>query len=95
MSSGRRNWEHVILFYAFSDSVRRIIFITNAIEALHSKLRRAVRTKGHFPRVTRPQPNCFTWSSRGTLPTNGAPTREWFEANNQLAVIFLDRFPTT
>jgi len=28
---------------------RRIIYTTNAIEALNSKLRRAVRTRGHFP----------------------------------------------
>jgi transposase-like protein len=29
--------------------IRRIICITNAIEALNAKLRRAVRTHGHFP----------------------------------------------
>ncbi len=32
-----------------SRAVRRIIYTTNAIEALNSKLRRAVRTRGHFP----------------------------------------------
>ena len=29
--------------------MRRIIYTTNAIEALHAKLRRAVRARGHFP----------------------------------------------
>jgi putative transposase len=47
--SWRRNWEHVVPFFAFPESVRRIIYTTNAIEALNSKLRRAVRTRGHFP----------------------------------------------
>lgn len=47
--SWRRNWEHVVPFFAFSESVRRIIYTTNQIEALNSKLRRAVRTRGHFP----------------------------------------------
>ena len=47
--SWRRNWEHVIPFFAFPEAVRRIIYTTNAIEALNSKLRRAVRTRGHFP----------------------------------------------
>src|SRR5215203_4357752 len=46
--SWRRNWELVIPFFAFPEGVRRIIYTTNAIEALNSKLRRAVRTKGHF-----------------------------------------------
>jgi putative transposase len=45
----RRNWDHVIPFFAFPESVRRIIYTTNAIEALNSKLRRTVRTRSHFP----------------------------------------------
>lgn len=36
-------------FFAFPEAVRRIIRTTNAIEALNSKLRRAVRARGHFP----------------------------------------------
>ena len=47
--SWRRNWSEVIPFFAFPDDVRRIIYTTNAIEALNAKLRRAVRTRGHFP----------------------------------------------
>ena len=47
--SWRRNWQHVVPFFAFPASVRKIIYTTNAIEALNSKIRRAVRTRGHFP----------------------------------------------
>ena len=47
--SWRRAWAEVIPFFAFPDEVRRIIYTTNAIEALNSKLRRAVRARGHFP----------------------------------------------
>ena len=47
--SWRRHWDQVIPFFAFPQGVRRIIYTTNAIEALNSKLRRAVRTRGHFP----------------------------------------------
>ena len=47
--SWRRNWSEVIPFFAFPDEVRRIIYTTNAIESLNAKLRRAVRTRGHFP----------------------------------------------
>ncbi len=36
-------------FFAFPESVRRIIYTTNQIEALNSELRRAVQTGGHFP----------------------------------------------
>ena len=47
--SWRRNWEQVIPFFAFPESVRRIIYTTNAIEALNAKLRRAVRTQRPLP----------------------------------------------
>src|SRR4051812_28951230 len=44
--SWRRAWGEVVPFYA---EVRRLLYTTNAIEALNSKLRRAVRARGHFP----------------------------------------------
>src|SRR4051794_19674754 len=47
--SWRRAWGEVVPFYAFPGEVRRLLYTTNAIEALNSKLRRAVRARGHFP----------------------------------------------
>ena len=43
------SWEHVIPFLAFPPEVRRVIYTTNAIEALNRQLRKAIKTKGHFP----------------------------------------------
>ena len=45
----RRAWNEVIPFLDYPPEVRRLIYTTNAIEALNSKIRRAVRTRGHFP----------------------------------------------
>ena len=42
-------WEHVIPFLAFPPEVRRVIYTTNAIEALNRQLRKAIKTKGSFP----------------------------------------------
>ena len=36
-------------FFAYPMEVRKIIYTTNAIESLHSQLRKAVRVRGHFP----------------------------------------------
>jgi putative transposase len=47
--SWRRAWPEVVPFYAFHPDVRRLIYTTNAIESLNSKLRRAIRARGHFP----------------------------------------------
>lgn len=89
--SWRRNWEHVIPFFAFPEGVRRIIYTTNAIEALNSKLRRAVRTRGHFPGHDAAMKLLY-------LVLNNAaeewkrPPREWVEAKTQFAVVFGERF---
>jgi len=40
----------VILFFAFPEEVRKIIYTTNAIESLNASVRKAVRNKGAFPR---------------------------------------------
>lgn len=49
VQSWERAWEKVIPFYAFPAEVRKVIYTTNAIEALNVKLRRAVRARRHFP----------------------------------------------
>ena len=45
----RDSWEYVIPFLAFPPDVRRVIYTTNPIEALNRQLRKAIKTKGHFP----------------------------------------------
>jgi transposase-like protein len=45
----REPWQHVIPFLAFEPEVRRVIYITNAIEAPNRQLRKAIRTKGCLP----------------------------------------------
>lgn len=44
--SWRRAWTEVVPLYALHFDVRRILYTTNAIEALNAKLRRAVRARG-------------------------------------------------
>src|SRR5207248_10369777 len=42
-------WEYVTPFLAFPPELRRVVYTTNAVEALSRQLRRAIKTKGHFP----------------------------------------------
>jgi transposase-like protein len=39
----------VIPFFAFPPEVRRVVYTTNAIESVHSRLRKIIKTRGHFP----------------------------------------------
>jgi putative transposase len=45
----RRAWEHVVPFFAFAPGVRKMIYTTNAVEALHRSLRKIIKTRGSFP----------------------------------------------
>ena len=47
-------WEHVIPFLAFPDEVRRVIYTTNAIEALNRQLHRRSRPRAASPTRTPP-----------------------------------------
>ena len=47
--SWRRHWAEITPFFAFSAKVRKLIYTTNAIESLHSGVRKTIRNKGHFP----------------------------------------------
>jgi putative transposase len=92
--SWRRNWPAVIPFFAFHEDVRRIIYTTNAIEALHSKLRRAVRGRGHFPTDESAIKLLFLVLSLAQKEWK-MPPREWGLARAQLAILFEDRFSLT
>lgn len=89
--SWRRHWDQVIPFFAFPEGMRRIIYTTNAIEALNSKLRRAVRTRGHFPGDDAAMKLLYLVLNKAAEDWK-RPPREWSEAKTQFAVIFGERF---
>ena len=82
--SWRRNWDLVIPFFAFPEGVRKIIYTTNAIEALNSKLRRAIRTRGHFPSDDAAAKLLYLVLNHAAADWK-RPPREWFEAKTQLS----------
>jgi putative transposase len=89
----RRHWAAVIPFFAFPGDVRRIIYTTNAIEALNAKLRRAVRTRGHFPTDDSALKLLFLVLNLAEREWR-MPPREWAMAKAQFAILFEERFRT-
>jgi transposase-like protein len=65
--------------------------VTNAIEALNSKLRRAVRARGHFPNDEAALKLLFLVLNRSEKEWK-MPPREWAAAKAQMAVMFAERF---
>jgi len=86
-------WEYVIPFLAFPAEVRRVIYTTNAIEALNRQLRKAIKTKGHFPNEDAARKLIYL------AVTNAVPqwtrTRNWTSALLAFKIHFGDRLPDT
>jgi putative transposase len=87
----RRNWTQVIPFFAFPEAVRKIIYTTNAIEALNAKARRAVKTRGHFP-TDEAATKLIYLALRDAAAEWKMPPREWNEAKTHFAIMFEERF---
>lgn len=47
--SWRNNWERLSQYFKYPEDIRRIIYTTNKIEAVHRQFRKVTKTKGAFP----------------------------------------------
>lgn len=91
VASWRRKWSEVIPFFAFSPEVRKIIYTTNAIESLHSQVRKTIRNKGHFPNDEAAIKLIYL-SLRQIEAKWKRPPIQWHAAKAQLAIQFGERF---
>jgi putative transposase len=92
VASWRRAWPQVIPFFAFPPDVRRVIYTTNALESVHARLRKIIKTRGHFP--TDEAATKLLWLAlrniTATWSTKAA--NYWHLAMNQFAILYEDRF---
>ncbi|CAB3898892.1 IS256 family transposase [Achromobacter animicus] len=87
----RRAWDRVIPFFTFPPAIRKVIYTTNAIESINAQLRRAVKTRGHFP--SDEAATKLLWLVlRNITGAWGSATHDWKDAMNQFAVIYAERF---
>jgi putative transposase len=87
----RRAWDRVIPFFAFPPAVRRVVYTTNAIESIHSQLRKIIKTRGHFP--SDDAASKLIWLALRNITADwGRAAKEWREAMNQFAILYEDRF---
>jgi len=87
----RRAWVHVIPFFAFPPDVRRVIYTTNALESVHARLRKILKTRGSFP--TDEAATKLIWLALRNITAGWRlPARDWKAAMNQFAILYEDRF---
>ncbi len=87
----RRAWDKVIPFFAFPPEVRRVIYTTNAIESVNSRLRKIIKTRGHFP--SDEAATKLIWLAlRNITHEWERASPHWKQAMNQFAILYPERY---
>lgn len=87
----RAHWENVIPFMALPADLRRIVYTTNAIEALNRQVRKAIKTRGHFPDEQAATKLIYLAIQRAEVSWKGV--MHWTAALCALKIHFGDRIP--
>lgn len=87
----RRAWPQVVPVYAYPPALRQVLSTTNALESLHSQLRKATRVRGHFP-SDEAATKLLYLVLRNVLAKWQLPAPQWKAAMPVFAVLFGERF---
>ena len=87
----RASWEHVIPFLSLPDELRRAVYTTNTIEGLHRQIRKAIKTRGHFP--DEQAATKLTYLAIMRANAKWQKNRTWTAPRAALKIHFGDRFP--
>src|SRR4051795_10229454 len=87
----RSSWENVIPFLALPDELRKAVYTTNTIEGLHRQVRKAIKTRGHFPDEQAATKLIYLALVRADAKWQ--KNRTWTAPRAALKIHFGDRFP--
>jgi putative transposase len=87
----RASWPHVIPFLALPDELRRAVYTTNTIEGLHRQIRKAIKTRGHFP--DEQAATKLIYLAIIKADAKWQRNRTWTAPRAALKIHFGDRFP--
>ena len=91
VAAWRRAWDKVIPFFAFPPAVRKVVYTTNAIESINARLRKIIKTRGHFP--SDDAASKLIWLALRNITADwGNAAQDWKSAMNQFAILYEDRF---
>ncbi len=90
LQSWRRKWENLTVYFKYPENVRKVIYTTNAIEAVHRQFRKLTKTKGAFPNENSLMKLLYAGilnaSKKWTMPI-----QNWNLTLSQLAIYFEGR----
>ncbi len=89
-NSWKNNWSNLSNYFQYSEEIRKLIYTTNSVEALHRQLRKVTKTKSLFPHDDALKKMLFL-AYRDIAKKWNKPIANWPIIVSQLSIIFKDR----
>jgi putative transposase len=90
IKSWRNNWERLSQYFKYPEDIRRIIYTTNIIEAVHRQFRKLTKTKGAFPNQNSLLKLLYMGIQNASKKWT-MPVQNWSLTISQLAIFFEGR----
>lgn len=90
IKSWRTKWENLSVYFKYPADVRKVIYTTNAVEAVHRQFRKLTKTKGGFPNEN----SLLKLLYAGVLKASKKwthPVQDWNLTLSQMTLHFPDR----
>jgi len=90
IKSWRNKWDLLSAFFKYPEPIRKIIYTTNAVEAVHRQFRKLTKTKGAFPNENSLLKLLYSGIMNATEKWT-MPVQNWPQVLSQLALYFEGR----
>jgi len=90
IKSWRSNWDRLSQYFTYPEEIRRIIYTTNIIEAVHRQFRKLTKTKGAFPNQDSLLKLLYLGIQNASKKWT-MPIQNWSMTISQLAIFFEGR----
>ena len=88
----RTNWHNLTPFFDYPPEIRKVMYTTNAIEAMNAQLRKVTKKRGAFPGPEAVRKVLYLAIMKASERWT-RPVQDWPAALNHFALVFPDRMP--
>ena len=90
IKSWRKKWDNLSVYFRYPAPIRKVIYTTNSIEAVHRQFRKLTKTKGGFPNDNSLLKLLYMGIQNASKKWT-MPIQNWGETLSQLAIYFEGR----
>ena len=90
IQSWRKKWDNLSVYFRYPEAIRKVIYTTNSIEAVHRQFRKLTKTKGGFPNDNSLLKLLYMGIQNASKKWT-MPIQDWGLTLSQLAIFFEGR----